>query len=252
MRLSSYISDATGYGYVNGAMKTFTIGDTTGGTRITVTMGEIPAADATVEIPVLQYAAIGSSEGYQFFYKTTPYQGLLDSTSVTGDVKVEGPAIVTTAGSGSIVTQATNQTNIIDRMPALDEDKDCLGDYSQISMSNTAEDPTLEIKAVSKPQDILDVPPQTPLIGLSAADRGRSGVDLSGSYLTLKLGKLDTMGSYQKTYQSYLLDKDCSGELYLMVVGSEIDNTVVSRYLFSGSDSVDIFRMPGQPVTFRG
>jgi hypothetical protein len=54
-----------------------------------------------IQVPLLMRTAITTTEGFTFFYKTLPYQGLSDST-VLGSVVATGPAIVTTAGSGAI------------------------------------------------------------------------------------------------------------------------------------------------------
>ena len=259
-----------GYCYVNGALKRIGDGyhawntlmpDSTR-TRTTVWFDIAPSGGSTVEIPVLQYSAVQASDGYQVFYKTIPYQGTLDSTTVTGNVRIAGRAIVTTAGSGSTALQATTYKNIIDRMPAMTGGNDCSGDYTPISMSNTGADPTIETYVVSAVQDIMDRPEGTALIGRTDAVRGRAGVVLPGAplsgsdgypYVGLKMGKLDTTGQYQKTYQSYLIDKDSSGELYLMVMGSESDNASAERYFTysAGYDSVDLFRMPGRPLASR-
>lgn len=64
-----------------------------------------PRTGSEIEIPVLTRSAIGLSEGFAFFYKTIPYQGLLDSTAapgISGSIEAEGPTIITTAGSGGI------------------------------------------------------------------------------------------------------------------------------------------------------
>jgi hypothetical protein len=68
--------------------------------------------------------------------------------------------------------------------------------------------------------------------------------------LGLKFEKITTPGNYQKTYQTYVLNKEDKGELYLMVVGSETDNLSASRYLnqASDNDTVDLFQMVGRPI----
>jgi hypothetical protein len=221
---------------------------------------DTPPVGSVVEVPALKYSAVQSSAGYQFFYRMTPYQGLFGSdqfpgvnASMTGYFRAEGPALVTTAGSGSIVAQVTGQKNIIDRLPTLNTDKDASGDYVPIAFANTDNDPTLTTQIVSRIHDVMDS--TEVIIGVSSspwplAYRGRSRITSSGEDLSLKMGKLTTAGTYQKTYQSYLLDKDCSGELYLVVVGSESDNGSTLRS-FAGSDAVDIFRLPGRPLTLR-
>jgi len=56
-----------------------------------------------VRVPVLVHSYVTESETpYNFFYKTNAYQGLLDSTAYYGKVVKEGPAIITSLGSGAV------------------------------------------------------------------------------------------------------------------------------------------------------
>jgi len=74
-------------------------------TKIKVT---IPAAAGHgwgfVRVPVLVHSYVTQAETpYNFFYKTNAYQGLLDSrTEYYGKMVKEGPAIISTQGSGAV------------------------------------------------------------------------------------------------------------------------------------------------------
>jgi hypothetical protein len=70
-------------------------------TRIKVTSA---SGLSKIRVPVLVHSYVTQSETpYNFFYKANAYQGLLDSSTVFyGKVTEEGPALVTSLGSGSI------------------------------------------------------------------------------------------------------------------------------------------------------
>lgn len=299
-------------------------------TRATVEFSSGPASGAAIEVPVLMKSAVGTSEGYDFFYHAVPYQGLLDATT-TGVIEAVGPALTTTAGSGAITdttysvgtalftqdsttvtgtgtrwlsgVQAGNvissdsssenytisevyaddtifltapatyasgnytitaldqpfyRANIIDRLPIYDSTNDSAGRSENISTPVTDGFPVLETRIVSKVQDIVDSTAGSVLFGVGTADRGRSqvyipGAPLGDGNLGLRFERLDSTGNYQKTYQSYILNKENSGHLYLMVVGSETGSDSNSR-IFNEDyslDTIDIFEMPGRPLTVR-
>ena len=205
-------------------------------------------ASLPISVPVLVTSPLVSSDSYQIYYKTVPYQGLLNSTDTYGTIEAEGPSLITTSGSGTI-TPSFNPENVIDRLPTLFSSNDAMALNEDISTVASDPYPALETRIISRPQDIIDKSADSVSIGLYPAGRGRSGVSVSDStYLGLKFEKLDTTGSYQKTYQSYILNKESKGELYLMVVGSETGNDSSSQYLGSSGDSVDIFQLPGRPI----
>ena len=115
--------------------------------------------------------------------------------------------------------------------------------------------PVLETRIISNTQDVKDLPPNSVWIGQNVADRGRSTIHFDGSNpglgnLGLKFENLSVTGIYKKTFQSYLLNKEDTGRLYLMVVGTETDNTSIKCFLnpASNADSVDIFELPGRPL----
>jgi len=116
--------------------------------------------------------------------------------------------------------------------------------------------PVLETRIINRVQDIT----KDAVIGVNdvAPDgRGRSTIHMSeedaplgNGNLGLKFEKLTSSGSgAQKTYQAYAFDKDSSGHLCLMVVGSESPQTSVT-YLNEKSDRdvVDLFELPGRPI----
>ena len=72
-------------------------------TRIKVTVAAA-AGQGTIRVPVLVHSYVTESETpYNFFYKTNAYQGLLNrSTVYYGKLVNEGPALVTTMGSGAV------------------------------------------------------------------------------------------------------------------------------------------------------
>ena len=266
-------SQASGIGiaYVNGTQKDLLTDNqylptdsTASRATIEFAPADAPVAAAVIEVPVLMKSALEYSEGYVCYYKILPYQGML--TAVTqGTLEAEGPVIVTTAGSGAI-TGAFNQMNVIDRLPALKASNDSSGYSESISLGSsyfatTDANPVLETMPRIRTQDILDQDSENVHIGsIGPADRGRKAVHIDGATLGLgNLGlKYDTLysnalGHYQKTYQSYVVNKDSSGEMYLMVVGSESDSVSPSRYLdeSSNNDVVDLFRLPGRPISTR-
>jgi hypothetical protein len=117
--------------------------------------------------------------------------------------------------------------------------------------------PVLETRAISPIQDVVDA--SSIVIGQSAlglgVGRGRVGIGIpdaeyGAGTIGIKFERLDTTGNYQKTYQSYIIDRENSGKLYMMVVGSESDGTSKSRFFdhINGTDTVDIFEMPGRPI----
>jgi hypothetical protein len=187
---------------------------------------------------------------YSFVYETFPYQGLLDNSSTTGVIEVEGPAIITSAGSGSD-NLSFSQTNIIDLMPTLLSSNDSLGTSAAFKTTGDSY-PVMETRILSRTQDILGLPANSITVGANSASRGRSTVSIPDvGNLGLKFETV-TPAVYKKTYQSYILNKDNSGRLYLMVVGSETDNTNANGLTYlnpaSNNDSVDIFELPGRPL----
>lgn len=147
------------------------------------------------------------------------------------------------------------QSNIIDRLPTLISGNDASGMNEGISTAVTDSNPVLETRIVSRPQDIVDA--TDAVIGVNTADRGRSTINVNGN---LGLGneginfeKLDSSGYFQKSYQSYVLDESSTGVLRLMVAASETDWSSASRLLNprSNNDTVDIFDLPGRPLTSR-
>lgn len=339
---SGAVLDGAGFAYVDGTQVTLTStnsrypADSTK-SRIEIDFGAyVPASGTSIEVPVLMKSAITSIEGYDFFYQTVPYQGLLDSTT-KGVIEAVGPALVTTAGSGgitdttvssglagfttdstSIAGQDTNwlaevkvgylinadsipskqfeiaqvysntsltitgkpnftslileaytitgkdvpsffQANIIDRLPNYDATNDSHGRSENISTVVSDGFPVLESRILSKVQNIIDSPPNAVIYGNGAADRGRSIINIPNAplglgNLGLKFEKLDTIGYYQKTYQSYILNRENDGRLYLMVIGSESDKSSLSRFFDESSDldTMDIFEIPGRPIIMRG
>jgi hypothetical protein len=351
LRIGSYISDnGFGFGYdktgnyytLQNHNSSFPLDLT--GTYATVTFPI--SVQSPVYVPVMLRSAIDTSEGYSFFYKTVPYQGVLKdaTTSITGHVEAVGPAITTSAGSGAITeftyiggqaqfnnttlidgtntawssyvrpgyvirpdadptkeflikyvnsdTQiildspsyramgfenytivakdqpAFNNANVIDIMPTLHSDNDStavsnpLAFFWQPSEYDALGERVLETRIISRVQDIADLPANSMWIGQNPANRGRSRVQLPADLAKLGRGNLglkfepmsDTSSLYyKKTYQSYILNKDNSGRLYLMVVGSETDNT--SSFCFmnpaSDRDVVDIFELSGRPILAR-
>ena len=141
--------------------------------------------------------------------------------------------------------------NIIDRFPTYRASNDNSGNSDVLNSLGS----TIEARMASRVQDILDVPANTVRIGEFPADRGQTSVNIPGAVygrgnLGIKYDPVDVF-SYKKTYQSYLLNKDNSGRLYLMVVGSETanaDSTDCKLNAYSEKDSVDIFEIPGRPL----
>lgn len=307
-------------------------------TYIKVNFAMPPAGSATIRVPVLMYSAIESSEGYNFFYQTVPYQGLL-TTNTSGVLEAEGSAITTSSGSGAFtnfsyfegaatfmpdstvvtglgtewlsniragqflsITSETpvkkyriaevesntilhlsrvpdltegypvsysiewpdhpsfSQANIIDRLPTVDVANDSLALNEMLSTAVTDFHPVIETRIASRTQDMLDVPPNQVNIGVtdSTDGRGRHQIHIQDASiglgnLGLKFEKLDGYGTYQKTFQSYILNQENTGKLYLMVVGTETGNDTYYRIMNPASnlDSVDIFELPGRPLTVR-
>lgn len=62
--------------------------------------------DPTIMVPVLVHSYVTVNETpYNFYYDTVPYQGLLNTTtnSIYGKVVGEGPAVISSSGSGAIL-----------------------------------------------------------------------------------------------------------------------------------------------------
>lgn len=253
-------SEASGNGYVYvDEVQTFVLTNNDSFPMDTVSFefSTPPTAGAVIEVPLLTYYALTPGEGYVCYYKTQPYQGLL-TAQTQGIIEAEGPAITTTAGSGGI-TYPFNQQNIIDRLPTLNASNDHRGHSDGITLCDSLNEPisdeypVIEVMVRNRVQDILDQPSNNLHIGMNPADRGRSTVHIEGlGNLGLKY-EFATATDYRKTYQSYILNNDSSGELYLMVVGGETYTPGLSTFLNenSDSDSVDIFRIPGRPVMIR-
>lgn len=158
-----------------------------------------------------------------------------------------------------------NYPNIIDRFPTWDSLNDHSGNNTPILNYFGYSNATLENSVCARLQDIVDAPVNTIVIGANDTTpegRGRAAINIpSAPYGAGNLG-LTFQGvdphneedpppeTYKKTFQSYLLNKDNSGRLYLMVVGSETRNTSGSCSLnaYSNMDAVDIFEIPGRPI----
>ena len=338
---SNRFLDSTGYVYIDGVQTALVNSNKDlpnlpylSNSITTLNFTSAPDAGSAVEIPLVIKSAVTASEGYVFFYKTVPYQGLLDTTAgshAVGSVIAEGPAVTTTAGSGGVsyykyqtgtatfvldssvvngtgtqwlsnvkagdiiygnadpttsyvissvyndnvlyltesvtLSGATAYTiedrnscsfearNIIDRLPAKDTDCDSSGHNGLISIASSDRHQVLETRIISRVQDVLGH--QEITIGSGTAERGRSIVHVTDNgrglgNLGLKFEKTDST-AYQKTYQSYIFDKDNSGKLCMMVVGSETGNDASSRSFveYNNNDTVDIFELPGRPITGR-
>lgn len=144
--------------------------------------------------------------------------------------------------------------NIVDRLPILSDSTDALCKGEAISTATSDAWPVLSSRVMSAVQDVVDVKGITLGSG-GAASRGRKTVSIPGAMygvgaLGLKFEKLATTGNRQRTYQSYVFDRDDSGRLYLMVVGSEDDGVSASRFFdhMTGNDTVDLFELPGRPI----
>ena len=149
------------------------------------------------------------------------------------------------------------QRNILDRLPMYDATTmDSSGQSYPIATAVADPAPVLETRIINRVQDIT----KDAVIGVNdvAPDgRGRSTIHMSeedaplgNGNLGLKFENLTSSGSgAQKTYQAYAFDKDSSGHLCLMVVGSESPQTSVT-YLNEKSDRdvVDLFELPGRPI----
>jgi hypothetical protein len=157
---------------------------------------------------------------------------------------------------------AYSHANVFDRLPMIDSGCDAsgCGDYVKTVCSDTY--PNIETVVKVRVQDVLGLPTHDVVYGVNSADRGRSRVYLTDTTdaighgnLGLKFEVLDPqyVGSYQKSYQTYVFNQGNEGRLYLMVVGSETNNDSASRILNEKSDrdTVDIFELPGKPLTMR-
>ena len=333
---SSKVLNGYGFAYYNmgSGIQRYTMLDTNRNipanpkNKFTAHLTDSPTGGSTtISVPVLVKSAITDTEAYSVFYRSLPYQGLLDSTAA-GFVLTTGPALVTTAGSGlmqdqtystgtanftfdsTVITGGSTQwtqvakvgstisadaydssryvvaavggdlalyvtepvnfsapgatykicnanvpqlapANVVDRLPTLDKATDALCAGEAITTVVSDAYPVLETRVISPVQGI----DSTVVLGVSAADRGRSKVAIPGAIygsgaLGLKFERLVIKGQDQKTYQTYVFDKDDTGRLYLMVVSSENDLTSNSRFFdhVAGTDTVDIFEMPGRPL----
>jgi hypothetical protein len=168
--------------------------------------------------------------------------------------------------------------NTIDRLPIYTSACDSSGKSEDLWSDYNHPTPMLETRIIERTQDILDLPVNMINVGenTTALDgRGRSRVSMPAEYGPLGQNNLglffETLayygtGEYQKTYQSYLFNKNVTrdgtnfGQVpYLMVVGSETGSSVgvgaegYTRKLNPASnlDTVDLFELPGRPLTVR-
>lgn len=236
---------------------------------ITYTTGKAVLSDSTTAVGGIgtQWLSAGIKSGYVINVDGTPSkQYIITSVNNETTLVVSGLPSFNTGVLGANYTITGkdkpffNAANIIDRLPTYDRNADGSALNESISTAVSDSYPVLETRVISKVQDISDLSCGDATIGVGPAlsGRGRYGVvmtensaPLGLNSLGLKFEKLDASGQYQKTYQSYILNKENNGELYLMVVGSETDNSSASRYLNEKStrDSVDIFELPGRPLT---
>jgi hypothetical protein len=151
--------------------------------------------------------------------------------------------------------------NVIDRLPAVSASNDSVA-LSESFATNFSELSSILTNAVmTQIQDIVGLPPDAVGLGSTPVARGMSRVSMPPEYAPLGLHNLglryspltSSAPAYQKTYQSYILNKDETGKLYLVVVGSESGNNSTGCYLnhTNSNDSVDIFELPGRPLTNR-
>jgi hypothetical protein len=199
-----------------------------------------------------------NSESQPKFYEILSVNS---NTSLT----IKGDAGIISSGLYTITARDVpcfSPANIVDRMPVLDFDSDDIMQNEDISTSISDPYPVIETRIISRPQDIIDVPADSAQIGVYPAIRGRCVVHVSDSSSALGQGNLGlkfermsaSINGHAKTYQAYVLNKESKGELYLMVVGSESDNTSQSRQFIPGytipqdRDVVDIFQIPGRPI----
>jgi hypothetical protein len=202
--------------------------------------------------------------GYVFCADTDATRQYL-VTKINSDTEIilnATPVRTGTSESYKIVAKdrpSFNNPNIIDRFPTLDSTLDTysLSEKLTISYLNS---PTIENKIAVRVQDITDIPSNFAEIGKSSADRGRNEIHFPEDQAPLGLGNLglnfeslpaaEMLTGLKKTFQSYILNKENSGRLYLMVVGSETDNDSQDNFFnpYSPKDVVDLFELPGRPL----
>lgn len=161
--------------------------------------------------------------------------------------------------------------NSIDRLPIYTSTCDSSGMSYDISVNYMRDAPLLETRAIEKTQDILDLPANVVDVGVNATaldGRGRARISMPSEYGPLGQNNLGLIFEaldynyvdYHKTYQSYIFNKDVTrdgtnhGQVpYLMVVGSETNASSVIRKFdpTSNLDTVDLFELPGRPLTVR-
>lgn len=69
------------------------------------------ATGSIIKVPVLVHSYVLIGEGYSFFYKINPYQGNIQE-EITGKIESEGPAAITSEGSG-LITLSTYATGTV-------------------------------------------------------------------------------------------------------------------------------------------
>lgn len=218
------------------------------------------AGDSTVQGTGTEWLSYAHS-GDIISADSLPDKGYKIETLIdNGTLTVSSPAEDTVSGAYTITTEdqpSSGRHNIIDRLATFDKQNDASGMNDGISTAVTDLNSVINTKIVSNVQDIADSSVNSAIIGENTADRGRSTINLYGPLgrgnLGLRFERLDTSGHYQKTFQPYILNENNDGRLYLMVVGSETDNDSTSNFFNQASnlDTVDIFELPGKPVTKR-
>jgi len=160
--------------------------------------------------------------------------------------------------------------NAIDRLPIYTSTCDSSGMSDNISVGYMLSKPLLETRIIERTQDILDLPVNVINVGenTTALDgRGRARISMPAEFgplgqnnLGLVFETLDDYGTgvYQKTYQSYIFNKDVTrdgtsyGQVpYLMVVSSDASSDIRKFDPTSNLDTVDLFELPGRPLTAR-
>jgi len=284
--MRSAISDSEGYTFFyhkvpyQGLLDSTTVGTIEAtGTALTTTAGSgsivnYTYSEGTVKFTRNSTDIVGTGTKWASYIKSG-YEITLDSTSnksyiisnVLNDTQIQlsSPAEENSPAIGETYTikapdQSEAMANVIDRLPTYNDDNDGLAKNENISTAVTDGNPVLETRIISRPQDMVQLQPGNVIFGVNTADRGRTTIHMDSTEaplglnnLGLRFEKLDSTGEYQKTFQSYILNKENKGNLYLMVIGSETDNTGASRFFseFSNNDSVDIFELPGRPLLKR-
>jgi hypothetical protein len=192
----------------------------------TVMYVSVSSSYPTIRVPVLVHSYVTNTEApYNFYYKTVPYQGMLNTTgdAIYGKVVEEGPGVITTLGSGGIVnyTYAIGTVSFVSGTPAV------VGNSTEW-VAYVASGDYIAIGGSARSYRILSVESDT---GLTLAENYAEDSISSAVYQIIRLDVADSV-------ISNVVDR--LPALSVVSSGDITDYKCYSNPLTSGSDNGDL------------